>query len=73
MLEEELIYENPVTENNLKIKGIPDQLITLIDMNGKEFKIELKNNLLPVSTLQNGMYFFHTEAGIKRYKILILK
>lgn len=73
VLEEELIYENPVTENNLKIKGIPDQLITLIDMNGMEFKIELKNNLLPVSTLQNGMYFFHTEAGIKRYKILILK
>lgn len=55
------------------IQGLPDQLITLTDLNGKEYKFDLKNNLLSVSLLQNGIYFLQTEQGTGKFKVLILK
>jgi len=70
---EELVYENPVTDDFLMIQGLPDQLITLTDLNGKEFKFELKDNQLSVSQLQNGIYFLQTEQGTGIFKVLILK
>ena len=46
--------------------------IMIYDINGKEYKIESKNNKIDLSTFNSGIYTFriHTENGISTKKII---
>lgn len=67
------IYPIPVTGDVLTIDGLTSEAIQLFDAFGKEQMIQINNNQIDCSNLENGIYFIRVDNRSQSIKITINK
>lgn len=70
--ENPLIFENPVTGNEVTLIGLNDQLIQLTDLNGKTHLLRMTGDKLDLAAFESGMYFIEVKGENLRSKLMII-